>query len=93
MNTASDPIVLDVRTPAEYAEGHLEGARLLDLLGGDFVAEIPNLDPTAEYLLHCRSGGRSAQAAALLTQVGFTSVENLGSLEDAARATGLPIVR
>lgn len=85
-------ILIDVRTPEEHAAGHLEGARLLDFNGGDLAATIPTLDPDAEYLIYCRSGNRSGQAIALMEQAGFTNLTNLGSLEQAAQATQLPIV-
>ena len=89
---AEDTIVLDVRTPGEYAEGHLEGAELLDLNSGEFAAALPSLDPEAEYVVYCRSGNRSGQAVAMMEQAGFTNVTNLGSVGDAAAATGLPIL-
>src|SRR5690606_24207673 len=85
-------ILLDVRTAAEHSAGHLDGAKLLDFNGGDLAAAIPSLDPDAEYLVYCRSGNRSGQAIALMEQAGFTNLTNLGSLEQAAQATGLPIV-
>lgn len=88
-----DTVLLDVRTAAEYAEGHLEGAKQLDFNGGEVVAAIPSLDPDAEYLVYCRSGNRSGQAIALMQQAGFTNLTNLGSVEQAAEATGLPIIR
>ncbi len=89
----ADTIVLDVRTPEEFASGHLEGAEPLDFTGGEVAAAIPSLDPDAEYFVYCRSGNRSGQAIALMEQAGFTNLTNLGSLEQAARATGLPVVR
>lgn len=85
-------IVLDVRTPAEYDEGHLEGAVRLDLNGGEFASALPDLDTGAEYVVYCRSGSRSSQAAAMMQEAGITAVTNLGSLEEAAGTTGLPIV-
>ena len=85
-------MVIDVRTPAEHASGHLEDALLLDVTGGDLQAAIPTLDPNAEYLVYCRSGNRAGQAIDLLEDAGFTDLTNLGSLEDAAAATGLPVV-
>ncbi|MFK4760125.1 rhodanese-like domain-containing protein [Microbacterium sp. ZW T5_45] len=88
-----DTIILDVRTPDEYASGHLAGARLLDYAGGEVAAAVPHLDPDADYLLYCRSGNRSGQALELMERAGFTSLTNLGSLADAADAIGLPIVR
>jgi rhodanese-related sulfurtransferase len=86
-------IILDVRTPEEYAAGHLDGAQLLDFNGGEVAAAIPSLDPEAEYLVYCRSGNRSGQAIALMEQAGFTDLTNLGSLEQAAQTTGLSVVR
>jgi rhodanese-related sulfurtransferase len=88
-----DTVILDVRTAPEFAEGHLEGARLIDFNAGELTAAIPELDADAAYVVYCRSGNRSAKAAAQLTQAGFTNVTDLGSLDDAATATGLPIVR
>ncbi|MHA3683781.1 MBL fold metallo-hydrolase [Leucobacter sp. HY1908] len=91
--TATGAIVLDVRTAEEYASGHLEGAQLLDFNGGDLTAAIPALDPEAEYVVYCRSGNRSGQAIALMAQAGFEHLTNLGSLDQAAAATGLPVAR
>lgn len=88
----ADAILLDVRTPEEYASGHLEGASMLDFNGGEVAEAVPSLDPDAEYFVYCRSGNRSGQAMALMQQAGIENVTNLGSLEQAAEATGLPIV-
>ncbi|MCW2288182.1 hydroxyacylglutathione hydrolase [Leucobacter luti] len=88
--TRSDAIVLDVRTPAEFAAGHLAGARRLDWNGGEFAAAVPDLDPAAEYQLYCRSGNRSGQGLEFMAATGFTRLTNLGSLEQAAAATGRP---
>lgn len=87
----SDTILLDVRTPEEYAAGHLDGARLLDFNGGDVAEAIPSLDPDAKYLVYCRSGNRAGQAIALMEGAGFVDLTNLGSLEQAADTTGLAI--
>ncbi|WP_156366686.1 rhodanese-like domain-containing protein [Microbacterium sp. No. 7] len=92
VEVGADTIVVDVRTPEEYAAGHLDGAQLLDLTGGDLAAAVPSLDPEAEYLVYCRSGNRSSQAVALLERAGFTDVTDLGSLERAASATGIEVV-
>lgn len=93
LTVGPDTIVLDVRTAEEFAAGHLEGAQQLDFNGGEVAAALPTLDPEAEYLVYCRSGNRSGQAIALMQQAGFTNLTNLGSLEQAAQATGLDIVR
>ena len=87
-----DAVILDVRTPEEYAAGHLEGAVLLDFNGGQFAAELPNLDPDAEYVVYCRSGNRAGQAVVLMEKAGIGAATNAGSLEQAAKATGLAVV-
>ncbi|WP_182354016.1 rhodanese-like domain-containing protein [Flaviflexus huanghaiensis] len=93
VDASEDVIVLDVRTPSEFAAGHLEGAQLVDFNAGEVASAIPELDPEAEYLVYCRSGNRSSQATALMEQAGFTNITNLGSLEEASEATGIEIVR
>ncbi len=92
VDVTEDAVILDVRTPEEYADGHLEGAQLLDLNSGEFEAALPELSPDAEYLVYCRSGARSAQAMELMEDAGFTDVTNLGSVEEAAEATDISIV-
>lgn len=93
VEVASDAIVLDVRTADEFAAGHLEGSVNLDFNGGEVTQAIPTLDPEAEYLVYCRSGNRSGQAIAQMEEAGFKNLTNLGSLEQAAAATGIEIVR
>src|SRR5690606_39273519 len=56
-----DTVVVDVRTPSEYASGHLEGAVNVDFQSAEFDATIAELDPDVEYVVYCQSGNRSAQ--------------------------------
>jgi phage shock protein E len=85
-------ITLDVRTPGEYAEGHLEGAQLIDFQSGNFENEISSLDKNATYAVYCRSGNRSGQAVKVMQDAGFTNVFNMnGGVIDWANA-GLPLV-
>ncbi|MRX43439.1 rhodanese-like domain-containing protein [Agromyces kandeliae] len=88
----ADTVVVDVRTPAEYAAGHLDGAVNLDLTSGELAAEIPALDAEGDYVVYCKSGNRSAQAASLMEDAGL-DVTDAGSMQQAADATGLPIVQ
>ncbi|MGR0321084.1 rhodanese-like domain-containing protein [Agromyces sp. ZXT2-3] len=88
----ADTVVVDVRTPAEYAAGHLDGAVNLDLTSGRLAAEIPTLDAEGDYVVYCKSGNRSAQATQLMEEAGL-DVTDGGSMQQAADATGLPIVR
>ena len=88
-----EAVIIDVRTPEEFQAAHLDGAVNLDLNSGQFAQSIQNLDPEQTYLIYCRSGNRSAQATQLLRQAGFEKVQDLGSLEDAAAATGVTVVQ
>lgn len=85
--------VIDVRTSEEFAEGHVKGARNLDIQNGDFEAALKDLDKEANYSVYCRSGNRSAAAVEIMRNEGFTNVVDLGALEDAAKALALPIVQ
>jgi len=85
-------ITLDVRTPIEFAEGHIEGARLIDFQSGNFENEIAALDKNATYAVYCRSGNRSGQAVKVMQDAGFINVFNMnGGVIDWANA-GLPLV-
>ncbi len=73
--------VIDVRTPEEYDEGHVEGAQLLDVQAPGFDDRIAELDPGVTYVVYCRSGNRSAQAAVRMVDAGLTVLDG-GSLDD-----------
>ena len=66
---------LDVRTPQEYAEGHIEGAINIDVLSDDFAAEASKLPADRTIALYCRSGNRSKKAAAILADKGYKVIE------------------
>jgi rhodanese-related sulfurtransferase len=91
---ANDPaglIVLDVRTPQEFAEGHLENATMIDFYEPDFASQLADLDPTQPYLLYCRSGNRSGQTLTLMKDLGFTNVAEIDGGTNAWTAAGLPL--
>ena len=86
--------ILDIRTPEEVAEGHLAGATVINFRSPDFAELIAKLDKSADYIMHCRSGGRVSEAIPMMRELGFTGeLTNAGGLEDAAALTGEPIVR
>ncbi len=90
--TETGVVTLDVRTPGEFAEGHIEGAQLIDFQSGNFENEISSLDKNATYAVYCRSGNRSGQAVKVMHDAGFHNVYNLnGGAIDWANA-GLPLV-
>jgi rhodanese-related sulfurtransferase len=88
----STAIIIDVRATDEFAAGHLEGAINYNVEDGTLEQALPNLDPKANYVVYCRSGRRSAIAVDLMKENGFTQIDDLGSLQDAADATGFAIV-
>ena len=92
MAEAGDQLtVIDVRTPEEYAGGHIDGAINLDVQSGAFSSEIAKLDPAAAYIVYCQSGRRSAIAAATMVAAGFGDVHDMGGIQGWIDA-GLPVV-
>jgi phage shock protein E len=91
---SEDTVIIDVRTPAEFASGHLEGALNIDVQSPDFAARIMELDPSGEYFVYCRSGNRSGQAIAQMTQMGFdgNNLTNGGGVDQASKTSGIDIV-
>lgn len=87
---AGERTVIDVRTPAEFAEAHVVGALNIDVNGADFADRIAELDAEALYLVYCRSGNRSAQAASQMEDAGFVDIADGGGLADLA-AAGAPV--
>ena len=72
-------VLLDVRTPQEYSEGHIPGSINVPLQTLDKVRSVVENKDT-ELFVYCYSGGRSRQAAAMLGQMGYTKVNNIGGI-------------
>ena len=85
--------VIDVRTPEEFAAGHLTGALNIDVQGADFEGAVSSLDKAGTYIVYCRSGNRSGIAIETMKGLGFSNLENAGGLEEAAATTGLAIIQ
>lgn len=85
--------VIDVRTPEEWAAGHLDGAVRIGIADADFAQQLETLDKSADYYIYCRSGNRAGQAIDYMKSAGFTGkLVNGGSLANAASQTGLAVV-
>lgn len=75
-------VLLDVRTPEEYATGHLASAGNLDFRAPDLGERLQQLDRNKTYVLYCASGNRSNKTAMLMQEKGFLHVVNAGAYKD-----------
>ena len=75
-------IILDVRTPEEFAERHIPGAINVpnETIGTDEIPELPDKDQLI--LVYCRSGNRSKQASEKLVALGYTNIVEFGGIND-----------
>ena len=86
-------VVLDVRTAAEFAEGHIQGAILIDQGQSDFVLKAKAVLPVDKKIaVYCRSGRRSANAAGRLADVGYRCVNLKGGII-AWQEANMPVVK
>lgn len=69
--------LIDVRTPEEFAEGHLEGALNIDWRDAGFTEQVSKLNKNAPVMVYCLGGSRSAAAASKLEEMGFTTIYNM----------------
>lgn len=87
------PLIIDVRTEAEWSRGHLEGAVLIPYgVIGEKIGSVTQ-DKTRRIYVYCRSGRRSQIAKEALLKLGYRDVVNLGSLEEAAKTMKRRIVK
>lgn len=76
-------IIIDVRTPEEYAQGRLAKTdQLINFMAEDFEEKAGKLDRNETYYLYCRSGNRSGQAMTWMQENGFDEVYNIGGYQD-----------
>ena len=78
-NATDGAVLLDVRTPDEYRQGHIPGSKNVPLQSIDKVTVMINNKATPIFV-HCLSGARSRQAVAILQQMGYTNVKNIGGI-------------
>ncbi len=91
----NDPgfIVLDVRTPEEYAQGHLpeKTPMNLDFYAPDFREKLSRLDRGKTYFVYCRTGHRSGETVRMMRELGFRRVYDLQGGLTAWQSAGLPL--
>ncbi|MFC2020902.1 rhodanese-like domain-containing protein [Chloroflexota bacterium] len=88
-----DFLILDVRTPEEFAAGHIEGAINTDFYEGAFRDELDALDKNKDYLLHCRSGSRSQRTLDIMVELEFAHIYHMTGGIIEWTAEGLPTVK
>jgi rhodanese-related sulfurtransferase len=89
----ADFVVLDVRTPGEFAGGRLPGAVNLDVQASDFEPRLGALDRGKTYLVYCRTGNRSAKAIQVMQRLGFRLVYHMSEGIVGWEKKGFPVSR
>ncbi len=87
----ADLVILDIRTPEEFAAGHLAGAINVDYYASDFEAQLGELDTSVPYVMYCNSGNRSSNALPLMDSIGFEEVYELDGGIQAWYSAGHPV--
>lgn len=88
-----DVVLIDIRTPQEFSQGHIRGAKNIDFYSSTFRLDIDGLDRDVNYLIYCRSGSRSNHVIDLMKEMGFVSVKELNGGINSWTRNGLPIVK
>ena len=91
----TDPnfVILDIRTPQEFAQGRIEGAINLDFYAPTFKESLDKLDKSKTYMMYCRSGNRSGKALGMMEGQNFMDVYNMTGGIGAWAQKGLPVVK
>ena len=89
----ADFVIVDVRTPEEFAEGHIAGAVNLDVQAKDFEKKLRALDRKKNYLVYCRTGNRSRKATVAMEALGFRSIFHMNEGIVKWKQQNLPLTR
>ena len=88
-----DFVIIDVRTPEEYADGHIEKAINLDHYSETFKGELDKLDKDKTYLIYCRAGPLSRMALNIMEDLDFSEVYHIDDGIVEWEKLGFPIVK
>ena len=91
--TNSDFVILDVRTPAEFAAGHIENAILVDYEAPSFRSEVNKLDKSKTYLVYCRTARRSGEAVVIMQELGFQRLYDMSGGIVEWNNAGYPVIK
>ena len=86
-------VVLDVRTPEEFEDGHIKGAQNLDMQDDAFADQVSQLDKNKTYILHCAAGGRSSRVLKQMKKLDFKSIYHMNGGVSAWKEAGKPLVK
>jgi rhodanese-related sulfurtransferase len=93
VKATKNPVLLDVRTPEEFAEGYIPNAVNIDFYKPDFKTQIARLNKEQTYFVYCKTGGRSASTVDIMRKEGFKNVVDLDGGFLAWEKAKLPIVK
>lgn len=85
--------IIDVRSPEEFAAGHIDGAINYNVEGPEFATQIAGLDPAGTYAVYCRSGNRSQVAVAVMADAGIPGIYELETGINEWAGAGQPVVQ
>ncbi len=89
--TEPNTVLIDVRTPQEFNEGHIAGAINMDFYGNNFEAQINSIDKSKTVLVYCKSGNRSGKAVSIMVKQNFKNIFDLSGGITNWMASGKPI--
>ncbi len=95
LRNTKNPQIIDIRTPGEYASGHLKNAILINYYDRNFAKNIESagLDKSRPVFIYCRSGHRSSDAIPLFKKLGFKHIVNLAYGINEWKRLNLPLVK
>ena len=91
LKESREPILIDVRTPGEYGQGHLANAALIDIRADDFKSRVAKLDKSKPVFVYCKAGSRSSSAVSIMKDLGFKEIYELNGGITAWQQANKPI--
>ncbi len=77
LKDSKEAILIDVRTPGEYGQGHLASALSIDIYANDFKSRVGKLDKSKPVFVYCKAGSRSGSAVDIMSDMGFKEIYDL----------------
>lgn len=93
LKETKEAVLIDVRTPGEYAQGHLANAVSIDIYANDFKSRVSKLDKTKPVFVYCKAGSRSSSAVDIMEDLGFKEIYDLNGGIISWQQADKPIVK